>query len=138
MTFESLEAAQREAAYLKCKTCAEKIKAKSDCDTCNLYDLPGDCNILAMNKPLRLIETLTGEKCEIIKPVSEMLDELETYCDNLIPDCDNCVFGNIECCDGHCLIHDCGGMSDDLVKLLYDYYEKKMEEKHESDCERER
>lgn len=123
MIFESLEAAQREAAYLKCKTCAKKIKAKSDCDTCNLYNLPGDCNILAMNKPLRLIETLTGEKCEIIKPVSEMQEEMKLYCDNKIPSCNSCIFRPIEYSDGYCLIRDCK-KSDGLVKLLYEYYEK--------------
>lgn len=71
MTFESLESAQREAAYLKYKTCSEIIKNGLSCNYCKLLDFQGDCTIVAMNDPLSVIEKVTGEKCEIVKPVSE-------------------------------------------------------------------
>lgn len=128
MTFETLEQAQREAAYLKTKHCASINSCSADCPAYIVHGFTiGNCNNFVMNNALAVIEKFTGEKCTIEKPVSEMQKEMALYCDNQIPSCNSCIFSPIEYSDGYCLIRDCK-KSDGLVKLLYDYYENHKEE----------
>lgn len=129
MIFESLEAAQREAAYLEVKTCSEHIGTAVSCNSCELYGIDGYCSVIAMSKPLLVIETVTGEKCEISKAVDKMRKELEDYCmsRDIENECDGCIFNGISIEDECLILAD--DVSDGAVKMLYDYYEKKMEEK---------